>query len=362
MLADSNLTDSFTSKLVGLAPDSSTSTPYLDLHLENSNEFIKKIQTDKNFKLINFLNKEITPKLNDNRDPFIKKNCIEALAVVLGKTRNLKKSPWSSSSNLSADNLDFLLNFLQYRIINDTHIIWPGLLECIYQIFLRKELEKIVQIEQYSITLTTLIDHIHAQSLENRLILFKLMMLLIKKHPCTAKKLGSNFIEKYINLIDEEKDPDTLKCIWNLSILINRIGVNLGPLAEDFHDVCSMYWPIEFKSGATGQNSEKKLSLKNLLEELLTSSALFIPFNFTIILEKLGADGITPKLSALQLFTLECKKYPEIAYSNRVKEDDIEKAIFSCIKMGLSDHCNGNDEADALDPNMMKNKGRIHVI
>ena len=139
----------------------------------------------------------------------------------------------------------------------------------------------------------------------------------------------------YLALIDEEREPDTLTAIWELTTFINQSSFELGDLSEDLHQLTSMYWPVEFKS-ASDQNLTKKKKLKLMLDQVLISTSAWIEFNFVEILEKLQAAGKTSKFAALELLIAMCETYPN-AWSIRPKEENFSEAVFSVIKDLLDD-------------------------
>ena len=309
-----------------MSKSSDTKIPTLTEYLKDESSAIKLLT--KNRTTVPSLIASLHAQFSLENDVFIRKNAANYLLSAI------KKATKNQFEN-SPEKVSEIVNFLLLKIINDSHLLWGEILESLYFIF--SKMEKLVHVDHYSEVMKTVLENVHAQSLSKRLYLFKLILILIKHHPCTAKKLGSNFIEKYIEFADEEKDPETLKVIWNLTILINKINVNPGPLLPDFWEICSMYWPIEFKSSPDKAVNNKQ-SMKLQLDEVLTSTPLFIVENYSAILDKLSSDGFSAKICALDLFIKMCEKYPEQAYKNRNSEDSIESAIFSSIKMLLIDH------------------------
>lgn len=168
----------------------------LEAFIRNNDAAVKILLKSKDFNIIDFINSDLNRYFTSSqRDPFLKQNAVKYILAILKKLKpHLHKKSINANKN---ESLDVLLNFLIIKIINDSHIIWGEILTCIYTIFHR--FETFVQLEQYSIILSSLMENIHAQSLDEngRLYLFKTLFLLIKNHPCNVKKLGSNFIEKY---------------------------------------------------------------------------------------------------------------------------------------------------------------------
>lgn len=188
--------------------------------------------------------------------------------------------------------------------LKDHHSIQPivlyGFLGLIsYQNVLDDDIIKIVQV---------IFHEVHVQSLtqSDRSNVFNLFNNLLKTKMNVLKRISADFLLGFIQAMDSERDPrNLLICFQNSKIILENFEISL--FEEDFFEVLSCYFPIEF---TPPKNNPFNISREDLvlgLRTCLTSTKQFAPYAIPLYVEKLSSDMADAKKDSLITFT-DCLK------------------------------------------------------
>ena len=188
--------------------------------------------------------------------------------------------------------------------LKDHHSIQPivlyGFLGLIsYQNVLDNDIIKIVQV---------IFHEVHVQSLtqSDRSNVFNLFNNLLKTKMNVLKRISADFLLGFIQAMDSERDPrNLLICFQNSKIILENFEISL--FEEDFFEVLSCYFPIEF---TPPKNNPFNISREDLvlgLRTCLTSTKQFALYAIPLYVEKLSSDMADAKKDSLITFT-DCLK------------------------------------------------------
>ena len=188
--------------------------------------------------------------------------------------------------------------------LKDHHSIQPivlyGFLGLIsYQNVLDDDIIKIVQV---------IFHEVHVQSLtqSDRSNVFNLFNNLLKTKMNVLKRISADFLLGFIQAMDSERDPrNLLICFQNSKIILENFEISL--FEEDFFEVLSCYFPIEF---TPPKNNPFNISREDLvlgLRTCLTSTKQFALYAIPLYVEKLSSDMADAKKDSLITFT-DCLK------------------------------------------------------
>ena len=149
---------------------------------------------------------------------------------------------------------------------------------------------------------------VHVQSLtqSDRSNVFNLFNNLLKTKMNVLKRISADFLLGFIQAMDSERDPrNLLICFQNSKIILENLEISL--FEEDFFEVLSCYFPIEF---TPPKNNPFNISREDLvlgLRTCLTSTKQFAPYAIPLYVEKLSSDMADAKKDSLITFT-DCLK------------------------------------------------------
>ncbi|CAI2726240.1 unnamed protein product [Schistosoma spindalis] len=213
-------------------------------------------------------------------------------------------------SNITSKEIDHLIDFLSGRLAladpNITNLILDGF------IWLTKSTwsngcsmvnpEQAKQIVQDGI-----FGHLTIQNLikSGRLKVFQLLHCFLTGSQLSGiQSMESNFIQKYLIAIDEEKDPQILHLIFHMNVIIIREFPSVIEFKDELFETISVYFPIDFSPPPGG-------GISGVTRDLLASSlhqCLFSMRNITghnlmpLICEKIESQWPNGQLDALCLF------------------------------------------------------------
>ena len=130
-----------------------------------------------------------------------------------------------------------------------------------------------------------------SQMLQERKIVFKLFVDLLRDKRHMLIPMGNDFVLGYIQAIDGEKDPNNLMLVFGCIPIIVQ-NFSLEPFTEDLFETIARYFPIDFTPPRLplGHQIVTKLELVNALRTCFASHSLFAPLAIPLFLEKLDSD------------------------------------------------------------------------
>ena len=208
-----------------------------------------------------------------------------------------------SDSYLSTNELTHLTEFLCARL-QDHYTLQPSVLNCMQKISCSPNLDK----KDADSLIDVIFREIHVQSClqSDRYKIFQIFASIYESHKQLVISKGHDFIYNYIQAIDGEQDPRNLLIIFQLSSDLVKGGIELGNLVEEFFEVASCYFPIDFDPSAAG----KKSSITNQdlvlgLRRVICSTEKFANFWIPLCLEKMESDIESAKLDSI-LTLIDC--------------------------------------------------------
>ncbi|CAH8497125.1 unnamed protein product [Schistosoma intercalatum] len=236
-------------------------------------------------------------------------------------------------SNITSEEIDHLIDFLSDRLAladpNITNLILDGF------IWLTKSTWSngcsMVNPEQAKrIVQDGIFGHLTIQNLikSGRLKVFQLLHCFLTGSQLNGiQSMESNFIQKYLIAIDEEKDPQILHLIFRMNVIIVREFPSVIEFKDELFETISVYFPIDFSPPPGG-------GISGVTRDLLASSlhqCLFSMRNMTghnlipLICEKIESQWPSGQLDALCLFN-DCL-HGQLQRSDG--DNDINHVLFS---------------------------------
>ncbi|CAH8506068.1 unnamed protein product [Schistosoma margrebowiei] len=172
--------------------------------------------------------------------------------------------------------------------------------------------------------------HLTIQNLikSGRLKVFQLLHCFLTGSQLNGiQSMESNFIQKYLIAIDEEKDPQILHLIFRMNVIIIREFPSVIEFKDELFETISVYFPIDFSPPPGG-------GISGITRDLLASSVhqcLFSMRNITghnlmpLICEKIESQWPSGQLDALCLFS-DCL-HGQLQRSDG--DNDINHVLFS---------------------------------
>ncbi|XP_057379811.1 MMS19 nucleotide excision repair protein homolog [Daphnia carinata] len=120
--------------------------------------------------------------------------------------------------------------------------------------------------------------------------------------------LGQDFVFGIIQAADQERDPRNLLLLFSIFPVVARY-FTLEPFTEEFFEVFSCYFPIDFTPPANDPYGVTKDQLCEGLRQCLASSAHFAEYCMPLLQEKLESDLVSAKIEALKTLELCCLSY-----------------------------------------------------
>lgn len=151
--------------------------------------------------------------------------------------------------------------------------------------------------------------HVQSMTQSDRHNVFNLFRVLLKVKLDVLKGIAADFVLGFIQAIDGERDPrNLLVCFANSHIVLREIDTSL--FIEDFFEVLSCYFPIDFTPPKDNQFAITKEDLVLSLRKCLTCCKEFAPYAIPLYIEKLSSDIVGAKLDSLLTFTQSLAIFP----------------------------------------------------
>ena len=186
--------------------------------------------------------------------------------------------------------------------------------------------------------------HVRSSLQVDRYKMFQILANMFDNHRDMILSMGSDFLCNYIQCIDGEQDPRNLLIIFQLSYDIISNGINMGSLEEEFFDVTSCYFPIDFNPASVG----KKTTITNqdlvlALRRVISSTEVFAKYWIPLCLEKMESDVESAKLDAI-LTLIDCLP----RYKKRNLEPHLS-SIWSTLRQEITHVVSQDVEKNALN-------------
>lgn len=171
--------------------------------------------------------------------------------------------------------------------------------------------------------LRTIFKEVHIQSYmqAERLAVYEIILNITDCYSTELKNICNDYVYGVITGLDGEQDPRNLLKVFDLMHAIIEHGFDVTKFAEEFFDVVGCYFPIDFEppnlpgNRAIVTNSQ----LVKGLRKVLTSSQIFAPYLFPLIIEKIDSDVLSAKVDALETLLESLKVYSSISLSPYLK-------------------------------------------
>lgn len=151
--------------------------------------------------------------------------------------------------------------------------------------------------------------HVQSMTQSDRWNVFNLFSVLLSLKLDVLKGMSADFVLGFIQAMDSERDPrNLLLCFTNSYTVLCEIDTSL--FTEDFFEVLSCYFPIDFKPPKDNPFEITKQDLVLSLRKCLTCCKEFAPYAVPLYIEKLSSDVLDAKLDALLTFTESLKTFP----------------------------------------------------
>ena len=215
----------------------------------------------------------------------------------------LKKLP---DSYLSTPEIAHLSEFLCAKL-QDHYTLQPATLTCLVKLSSCIHLDE----TDANCIISTIFKEIHTQSCLQfeRYKVYQILANIFDNHKDIILSKGRDFVYDYIQAIDGEQDPRNLLIIFQLSSDLVKHGIVLDNLVEEFFEVASCYFPIDFDPAAGKKTTITNQDLVLGLRRVIASTESFAQFWIPLCLEKLESDIESAKLDAILTFTDCLPKY-----------------------------------------------------
>ncbi|KAK4011886.1 hypothetical protein OUZ56_020995 [Daphnia magna] len=150
--------------------------------------------------------------------------------------------------------------------------------------------------------------HCQSQLQHDRRAIYKTIKNLLALHIRELQILGQDFVFGLIQAADQERDPRNLLILFSIFPVVARY-FRLEPFTEEFFEVFSCYFPIDFTPPANDPYGVTKDQLCEGLRQCLASSAHFAEYCMPLLQEKLESDLVSAKVEALKTLELCCLSY-----------------------------------------------------
>ncbi|KAF6780455.1 hypothetical protein AHF37_00060 [Paragonimus kellicotti] len=136
-----------------------------------------------------------------------------------------------------------------------------------------------------------------------RLRVFKVLHTMLHGHQMSGlQSMGSEFVSAYVQAIDGEKDPENLILIFQMNLIVMQC-FPIDHVKEDFFEVMSVYFPVDFSPPPDGIGARiTRSSLADGLHHCLFMSRNFSgPYLLPLLCEKADSDLIQAQFDSLTL-------------------------------------------------------------
>ncbi|XP_051968695.1 MMS19 nucleotide excision repair protein homolog [Xyrauchen texanus] len=200
-------------------------------------------------------------------------------------------------SSLSEREVEVLIAFYENRL-KDHFVITPHVLQGL------KALTKCSVLPPGSAVsiLRSIFQDVHVQSLmlADRSCVYNILINLMESREEELKGLGADFVFGFVQSVDGERDPRNLLLAFQVARNIILRGYDLGKFVEEFFEVTSCYFPIDFSPPPNDPHRITQEELVLSLQAVLTGTPLFAEFLLPLIIEKLDSDVQSAKVDSLQ--------------------------------------------------------------
>ncbi|XP_021958376.1 MMS19 nucleotide excision repair protein homolog isoform X2 [Folsomia candida] len=206
---------------------------------------------------------------------------------------------------LTEKELEFIVEFLCNRL-KDQHLVIPKAILCCYPIVQCQNLPRGAgaQLLHQIFQEANVQSHVH----KIRRTVFEIIEFLIRHRIEELKELSSDFVVNFLQAMDGEKDPRNLLLLFQMMPHVIST-FDLGPFLEDFFEILSCYFPIDFSPTVSlGGTVITREVLASALHTCLSHTNKFSPFLIPLAMEKLDSSLIDSKLDSLRLLELCCEK------------------------------------------------------
>uniref|UniRef100_A0AAY4CS34 MMS19 nucleotide excision repair protein n=1 Tax=Denticeps clupeoides TaxID=299321 RepID=A0AAY4CS34_9TELE len=199
--------------------------------------------------------------------------------------------------NLQESEVEVLVTFYENRL-KDHYVIMPHVLEGL------KALTKCLVLPPGSAVsiLKSVFQDAHVQSLmlAQRSCVYCILINLMDSREEELKGLGSDFVFGFVQSMDGERDPRNLLLAFQIARKIITQGYEMGKFTEEFFEVTSCYFPIDFTPPPNDPHGITQEELILSLRAVLTGSQRFAEYLLPLIVEKLDSDVQSAKVDSLQ--------------------------------------------------------------
>ncbi|ODN03000.1 MMS19 nucleotide excision repair protein [Orchesella cincta] len=210
------------------------------------------------------------------------------------------------SDFLNEKELQFIVDFLCDRC-KDQHIVIPKIIMCVLPIVKCKNLPAGagVKLLEQLFKEANIQSHIH----KIRHSFFKSLQILLNSRLKEIQNMSSDFVMNFLQSMDGEKDPRNLLLLFRIIPCIVS-EFELGPFLEDFFEMLSCYFPIDFNPTVKvpGEEMVTRDHLANALHICLSQTNEFAPFLIPLVMEKLESSSVDAKIDSLELLRLCCER------------------------------------------------------
>lgn len=159
--------------------------------------------------------------------------------------------------------------------------------------------------------LRTIFKEVHAPSYMQtvRRSIYVIISGLLENYKQEVLAMGGDFVYSFISIVDGEQDPRNLLHVFDLAYDIIKTGFDISKCVEEFFDVISCYFPIDFEP-PTSLTDRKVISNEQLvqgLRKVISSTHLFAPHCIPLMIEKMESNVLKAKLDSMSTLK-ECLK------------------------------------------------------
>lgn len=204
--------------------------------------------------------------------------------------------------------------------LEDHFSLHPPTLNAIVTLSMRSDLgginaEKVVR---------TIFKEVHVQSYmqSERYAVYEIISNLTDGYSTELKEIGNDYVYGVITAVDGEQDPRNLLKVFELMHSVIKHGFNVTKFAEEYFDVVGCYFPIDFEPPSNVSGNKAIVTNGQLvkgLRKVLTSSQIFAPYLFPLVIEKIDSDVLSAKVDALETLQESLKVFSSVSLSLYLK-------------------------------------------
>ncbi|KAG9304984.1 hypothetical protein G9A89_007387 [Geosiphon pyriformis] len=175
-------------------------------------------------------------------------------------------------------------------------------------------------------------ESVKVQSLPqtNRHLVFQILDGILRHHLNALKKMGSQFVFGFIQVMDGEKDPRNLLLAFSLVAYIIS-NFDISDHVEDLFEVTFCYFPITFKPPPDDVYGITADDLKIGLRDCLSATPHFATHAMPFLLEKLTSNSENAKKDSLEALAVCAPVYGANALKPYLEDlwDGLKAEIFN---------------------------------